>query len=237
MPELIEFSGFQEETLKFLYDLSINNNKSWFEENRHIFNEYVLGPAQAFVVELGNRLMSIAPEVVADPRIDKSIFRFHRDVRFSKNKEPYKTHIGLLFWEGPFKKMENSGFYMQVNSKSIFLGAGLYQFPKHIMHAYREAIVDKQKGKTFKNAINEVSQKSDFQFGGLHYKRVPRGFDAEHPYAQWLMHNGIFAHKDYELPKEFFSELLVDFCFDEFRKMAPIHNWLVKLTNDLASQK
>ena len=80
------FRGFPKECVQFFTELEKNNNKHWFETHRKDYEEYVLNPARQFVLTMGERLKKISPGIVADPRIDKSIFRIYRDTRFSKNK-------------------------------------------------------------------------------------------------------------------------------------------------------
>jgi len=96
---------FPKRTAGYLNKLSRNNNREWFEANRNIYNSDFLGPLIYFVEEMGGKLLKLDPEITAIPKIDKSIFRLHRDVRFSKNKEPYITNAGILFWNGKAKKM------------------------------------------------------------------------------------------------------------------------------------
>ena len=129
MTSTLKFEGFSKHTVKFFKDLKKNNSKQWFEKNREIFDNHVMLESQLFIAEMGQKLQKIAPDIVAIPKTDKSIFRIHRDVRFSKDKSPYKTHLALLMWEGPFKKMENSGFYFHFEPSKLFLGAGMHVFP------------------------------------------------------------------------------------------------------------
>jgi uncharacterized protein (TIGR02453 family) len=83
----------------YLNKLSKHNNREWFEANRELYNSDFLGPCIQFIVEMGDKLQDIDPDIVAIPKVDKSIFRLHRDVRFSKDKTPYKTNAGLVFLE------------------------------------------------------------------------------------------------------------------------------------------
>lgn len=92
--------SFPQSTINFLTKLSKNNSKVWFDTNREKFNEEFLSPALQFVIEMGGRLSTLSPNINAIPKIDKSIFRLHRDIRFSKDKSPFKTNMGLYFWEG-----------------------------------------------------------------------------------------------------------------------------------------
>ncbi len=171
--------------------------------------------------------MEIAPDIVADPRTDKSIFRIHRDTRFSKEKIPYKTHLGIYFWEGTAKKLENPGFYFQFDKDSIFLGVGMHIFPKDMIKNYRDAVVDKKKGAELQKAIKSVTKKnSEYELGWVKYKKVPRGYEKEHPLADYLLYGGIGFHYNSKIPNEFYSEKLLDFTYKIFKDMSPIHVWV-----------
>ncbi|MFN3693589.1 MAG: DUF2461 domain-containing protein, partial [Ignavibacterium sp.] len=132
-------------TAKYLSDLSKNNNREWFLKNRERFDMEFLQPAIQFVIDLGERLQTFAPSIMAVPRIDKSIFRLHRDVRFRKNKSPYKTNLGIYFWEGKGKRMECSGFYFHIEPNNFFLGAGMYVFSPQQLKKYRDTVYNPDK--------------------------------------------------------------------------------------------
>jgi uncharacterized protein (TIGR02453 family) len=119
------FNGFSKELPKFFQNLKKNNTKPWFEKHRNEYEEFVLGPAREFVVEMGTRLRKIAPEINAIPKINQSLFKINRDVRFSKDKSPYKTSMGIWFWEGRRKRMECSGFYFHLEDQRMFFGMGI----------------------------------------------------------------------------------------------------------------
>lgn len=226
MAETDAFGGFSKDTFKFLKDLERNNRKEWFEENREIFEDKVFQPSLSFISGMGERLRSIAPGIVAIPKTDKSIFRIYKDVRFSKDKTPYKTHIGIFFWEGKRKKLENPGFYLQLNKSSIYVAGGLYIFPKDLLKPYRDAVVDPKKGKELRNIIKKITKNGLYKVGDTHYKRVPRGYDPEHPNAELLLYNGIHALCEIQLPKEIYSADFLDYCYKIFKDYAPLHYWL-----------
>jgi len=115
-PALIDFP---KRTTGFLDKLSKNNNREWFEENRNSYNSDFLEPLIYFVGEMGGKLLQLDPDITAIPKIDKSIFRLHRDVRFSKIKEPYKTNAGIFFWNGKAKKWSRAGFIFTLNQKCL----------------------------------------------------------------------------------------------------------------------
>ena len=131
---------FPKKTTAFLGKLSKNNNREWFEANRDLYNSDLLEPCIQFVIEMGDKLQDIDPDIVAIPKVDKSIFRLHRDVRFSKDKTPYKTNAGLYFWNGKMKKMDASGFYFHLEPKLFGVGLGIYMFPPHLLKKYRDVL-------------------------------------------------------------------------------------------------
>ena len=226
MAEADEFSGFSKDTFKFLKGLEKNNKKEWFEEHRETFEEEVLQPSLSFIAAMGEKLSSIAPGIVAIPKTDKSIFRIYKDVRFSKDKTPYKTHVGIFFWEGKRKKLENPGFYLQLNKGSIYVAGGLYIFPKDLLKPYRDAVVDPKKGKELRSIIKKITKNGRYKIGDTHYKKVPRGYDPDHPNAELLLYNGIHAFCELPLPKEIYSSDFLDYCYGIFKDYSPLHAWV-----------
>lgn len=218
-------NDFPHGTEEFLSKLSRNNNREWFEAHRDDYKTMFLEPAQEFVVEMGRKLQTIRPNIIAAPRIDKSIFRLHRDVRFSKDKLPYKTNLGILFWEGDDKKLESSGFYFHIEPKYYFIGAGSYIFSDTMLKVYREALADKTAGNQIASAVKKM-KKLDYQIGGEHFKRLPKGFDADSPNANLLLHNGLYCYVESKNTKELKPKTLIDYCFKHFKAMLPVHSWL-----------
>ena len=228
----MNFAGFSRETLQFFGSLGQNNNRQWFEAHRHIYDRHVLPEAQDFVVVMGERLRKISSDINADPRVDKSIFRLHRDTRFSKDKSPYKTHLGLVFWEGPFKKLEAPLFYFHLEGEKLFLAAGMHIFPKEFIPVYREAVVDQKKGAELDKVLEAVTGKDAYLPGWEKYKTVPRGFDAAHPRSELLKYGGIGFSIEMPPVDELFDDRAADFVFRHFENMAPIYLWLKKLIRE-----
>ncbi|MCF8043109.1 MAG: DUF2461 domain-containing protein [Desulfarculaceae bacterium] len=229
MAEAEKFQGFTPQTVKFFNDLKKHNSKAWFQERKPLYDSEVLAPSRALVTAMGQRLAKIAPLVNADPKVNKSLFRIYRDVRFSKDKSPYKTHMGLWWWEGPGPRMECSGFYFQLDPPKVMLGVGMYCFPKFLLAPYRQAVADDKLGKALERAVKKVS-KAGYSVGGLKYKRVPRGFDPEHPRGELLRHDGLWASYEADIPPEFYTADLPAWCLPHFRAMLPLHQWLLELT-------
>ena len=224
-----DFGGFSRKTLWFFKDLAENNNKLWFDQHRDEYNEFVMTPARDFVFAMGLKLTNVAPRIIADPRVNRSLFRINRDIRFSKDKSPYKTNMGVWFWEGPLKRMECSGFYFHLNPPVLGLGVGIHMFPKELLGCYRDSVVHAKHGPALARATKQV-KKYKYEIGEAHYKKTPRGYDPEHNNAAYLLHNGLFAWTESKIPPQFYSKDLVEYCFKHFRQMAPIHNWLLAMT-------
>jgi len=225
-----KFDGFSKETVVFFKGLKRNNSREWFERNRPIYEAHVLEPAKAFVVAMGERLKAVVPGIHAIPQINKSIFRLNRDTRFSMDPTPYKINLGILFWEGGGSKKEGPGFYFHLEPPDLWLGAGTWMFSDKQIARFRRAVVDPKLGKELAKIAEMVAGLGGWELGGQHYKRVPAGFDASHPNARFLLHNGLYAGYETAIPEEFFSARLINYCLDRYTRLVPLHRWLVKAT-------
>jgi len=229
MVDIPTFTGFPEKALEFFADLAVNNSREWFNPRKDEYKKVVLKPAQAFVMAFGERLHELSEELQFDPRTSGSgsIKRIYRDTRFSKDKTPYKTHLGIHFWQGSHdSKMDNPGFFFHMGLDGSWLYAGHYQFPKPMLAAYRQAIVDDKLGNEVVSIMNSIKGVEGFDTGGEHYKRVPQGFDKEHQRADYLRCNGLWAASDWIDKESLTSPKLVEVCLSHARTMLPLINWL-----------
>jgi len=222
------FSGFPEQSIKFLAGLAENNRKAWFEAHRSEYDRFILEPARDFTEAIGERLTAIAPGIIAEPRVNGSIFRIYRDTRFSRDKTPYKTHLGIFLWEGEGPKLECSGFYFHLEPPRLLLGGGIHIFSKPLLDEFRKSVVHPVYGPDLEEAVQSVSV--HLGIGGRHYKKIPRGYDPEHPLAELLLHNGLTAWTEGPVPEALYGPEIIDHCFDVFRKMVPLHEWLKGLS-------
>jgi uncharacterized protein (TIGR02453 family) len=223
------FNGFSEDTLQFVAELRLNNEKAWFDQNRERYEAAWLEPAKLFVVALGEKLKKLSKGVQYAPKVNGSIMRINRDTRFSKDKQPYKTHLDLWFWEGADKGWQSSGFWFRLTPLGLILGAGIHDFEPPLLANYRKAVADPKSGASLEKAITAVEKKG-FKAGGEHYKRVPKGFESDHPRAELLKHAGLYAGRETKPPRELKSARFVDYCAELYRGTLPVHEWLVKLT-------
>lgn len=221
------FDGFSKETITFFSNLEKNNSKQWFDANRDTYETEVKARAESFVVAMGDTLKEISPRVNAEPRVNRSIFKINRDVRFSKDKTPYKTHMAIIFWEGG-GRMDSPSYYFHLSPGRLFLGMGLYRFNKEQLQAYRESIVHDKHGAEFEKIVKKLEKKG-YELEGKKYKRTPRDFDPEHPRAEYLLYGGIHVGLGEKVPQEVFSKKLTTYCKKQYSDMLELQQWLVRL--------
>lgn len=228
------FAGFPRECVGFYTELASNNNREWFAEHKSQFDKFVTAPARDFVSEMGKLLKSgISSGIVADPRPDKSIFRYYRDTRFSKDKSSFKTHLGIFFWEGNRAKMECPGFYFHLEPPQLMVAAGIHCFSKPLLQAYRDAVVDPKSGDQLAKAVKAVLKKNDYEVGGIHYKKVPRGYDPNHKNSALLLHDGLYAAFTTGIPQELYSSDILDFVYKRFKDVSPVFEWLREMVGTI----
>jgi len=169
----------------FLRDLQANNDRAWFEAGRERYESVVRGPALRFIVDFGPHLLGISPSFRADPRPQGgSLFRIHRDIRFAKDKSPYKTHIGLHFRHERGKDAHTPGFYLHLEPGGSFVGLGLWRPDNPTLARLREAVIADPAA--WRRAVGGKRFTAAFTVSGDELARVPRGYDPAHPLSDVL---------------------------------------------------
>jgi uncharacterized protein (TIGR02453 family) len=153
--------------------------------------------------------------------------RIYRDTRFSKDKSPYKTNIGGIFWQGK-NKADSPGFGFHLEATGMGLMAGMFHFSPETLTVYRDRVNDPETGEELTEAIVKVQNAGNYEIGGEHYKRVPAGYDQNHKRGSLLRHDGLYVFSPQISLSDVHSPELVDVCYSHFQKMAPIFMWLVK---------
>lgn len=156
--------------------------------------------------------------------------RIYRDARFSKDKTPYKTNVSMAFWESPSKRAPYLAFYIRLEPGGGGIMTGRYVFDKPVLATYRDAVVDPEMGAELESVLAKIEAQGEYTIGGEHYKKVPRGYDPEHPRAGLLRYNGLHAFYLSIKPEQLTSAELVDICCEHCANMAPLHRWLVEMT-------
>lgn len=177
---------FTEQTFAFLADLAAHNERAWFEANRARYEAVVREPALDLIRAMGPRLAELAPRFVADDRkVGGSLMRLHRDTRFSADKSPYKTNVGIQFRHEGGADVHAPGIYVHLDPASCFVGIGSWMPEPPVLDRIRRALVADPDG--YRAATAAPGWDTD---GGRHgaerLKRAPKGFPADHPLVEEL---------------------------------------------------
>jgi uncharacterized protein (TIGR02453 family) len=185
-------ASFGPELFSFLADLRANNDREWFAANRDRYEEHLLEPALAFIDSFAPRLEKISSHFRADARPSGgSLFRIYRDTRFSKDKSPYKTNVGIHFRHERAKDARAPGYYLHIGPDEVFAGGGIWHPDTDSATRIREAIVaDPER---WRRATRTGAFAKRLELGGDSLKRVPSWADPEHPFAEDLKRKDFFG--------------------------------------------
>ncbi|HTY10448.1 MAG TPA: DUF2461 domain-containing protein [Bacteroidota bacterium] len=202
------FIGFPKKGIEFLNKLKKNNNREWFEKHKQDFESEVKLPMQSLIASLQPYFESFAPEFDVSPK--RSLFRIYRDIRFSKDKTPYKTHAAAHFvLRGKPKGIEGSGFYLHIEPGSVFLGGGIYMPDSDQLKKIRRAIAGQSK--EFLGIVKDKNFVRTFKgIDGDKLQRVPAGYQPDHPMAEWLKLKQFFVGVDWKEEKCYKAQFVKD---------------------------
>ena len=227
-PPVVGFEGFADRDAKFFRALARNQRRPWFEAHKHEYQAGWLRPMQALLADVRERIDGLFARL---PLAEPKVFRIYRDVRFSKDKSPYKTHIGgyvAVAGSSPGP----SGIaapYVHVGADEVFIGAGQYMMDPPQLARFRAALVDDARGAAVA-AILKKLERAGFEVGSHDaLQRVPRGFDPEHPRAALLKRKGLIVSYP-DLPRKLLVEPeLVDWIVTQTKRVVPLVEWLASL--------
>lgn len=192
------YAHFTRDTIRFLNELKKNNNRDWFNENKPRYEEHVLDVALRFIQSMQGPLEKIAPHFTAIPkRMGGSLMRVYRDTRFSKNKTPYKTNIGIQFRHERAKDVHSPGYYVHIDTEQVFIGVGMWRPDSEPLSRIRNRIVDKE-AEWLRISRDKLFLRH-FKLGGQTLIRAPRGFDKNHPLLTDIMRKDFIAIKNLDL--------------------------------------
>ena len=213
---------FTAEALKFLRGLKRNNRRDWFDARREVYEAHVRQPMLAVIGRLSDDLRDFAPEIVASPKT--SMYRIYRDVRFSENKAPYKTHVAASFPTRGLPKHEGAGLYFHLSPDEIWVGGGMYAPQPSQLQAVREHIAANHR------RLRTIVESPGFRrvvgsLRGEQLQRVPRGFPKDHDAAEYLKHRQFLASCTFPAAlattPRFYANLI-----KVFRQVAPLARFL-----------
>jgi uncharacterized protein (TIGR02453 family) len=219
------FDGFPETGLSFLRDLGANNERDWFEAHRIAWDEQIIPSMLSWCSELSTRLRDVMPHLVFVPRVGGSLYRLNRDIRFSRDKSPYKTHVAALMWEGNGEKHDAPGVYLHVAPGEVIFGGGLYVFEEGRLDRYRKLLHNEQSAERLRSAL-ALAKKAGLKPDGDKLQKPPRGFDPEGPNAELSKYKGLVVGKTIKPAGWLHSKEALERSEAAARAYAPLHAWL-----------
>jgi len=226
----VEFKGFSKKTVPFLSSIRKNNNKEWFEAHKSEYENLILNPSRLFVQEMGEHLQALEPTINATPKINKSLFTIYRDTRrMGSKKEPLKSRIGIIFWQGNASRLQSSSFYLHFSPDELFVAVGVRWFEKPLLDAYREYILDDERREKLAGVLEEILA-CGYEVIPKGYKRFPKGFSAELPHAKLSLYKGMATYKilDPKLIED--GDLLIDTLYKIYEDMLPLQQIMYEIS-------
>jgi uncharacterized protein (TIGR02453 family) len=221
------FEGFPPSGLAFLHDLAANNDRDWFEAHRKGWDEEIVPAMLAWCEELAQRLRRDAmPNLVFVPRVGGSLYRPVRDVRFSRDKRPYKTYSAALLWEGTGEKHDSPGLYLQVSAGEVLLAGGIWQFEEARIDRFRKKLLAEKSAARLEEALAGAKTAGMKIDGPEKLARPPRGFGPEHPRAELSRHKGLVVAKSLKPGPWLHTREALDRSEEVAHAYAPLHAWM-----------
>jgi uncharacterized protein (TIGR02453 family) len=204
----VEFTGFPVAALDFYDDLEVDNTKSFWEAHKQVYADAVKAPMTALCAAL-------APEFG-----EAKIFRPYRDVRFAKDKTPYKTSQGAHVATG-----SSTGWYVQVSAQGVMTGAGFYDADTTQLAAFREAIDEDKPGRALARLVTKLTG-AGWEVGGDRLKTAPRGYSTDHPRIELLRHRSLTVSRQLGFAPVIHQPELLDVVGEDWRNLRPFVSWI-----------
>jgi uncharacterized protein (TIGR02453 family) len=220
---------FSPATFRFLRQLARHNNRTWFHAHKADYERHVREPFLTLIADLEEPLAKISPHYRAEPRkVGGSLFRIHRDTRFSHNKQPYKPFAGARLFHERRREIAAPSFYLHIEPGNCFAGGGLWHPESHTLRNIRGFMVDNPAA--WKRATRRRVFREHFSFWGESLKRQPRGFDPRHELIDDLKRKSVAAGEGFD---DAFacSDRLHHFAVTTFKRIAPMVDYLCAAQN------
>ena len=199
------FTGFPVAALDFYDDLEVDNTKSFWEAHKHVYAESVLAPMKALTAAL-------------EPEFGKAkVFRPYRDVRFAKDKTPYKTHQGAWFGE--------TSVYVHISAAGLFVAAGYWETSSAQVERLRRSVADDVAGPALERTLASVRRKG-LSIGGQQLTRVPTGYDKDHPRGELLRYKTLTGSRELGFPDWLATRRAKTEIVKAWRALGPLVAWL-----------
>ncbi len=222
-----EFEGFGPEAMSFLNGLAADNTKAFFDAHRSVYESDIARPMKQLVVDVGERLAdSVDPAVSYEPRVGKSLFRINRDLRFSKDKTPYNTHLDAAWWHGAEVKT-SPAFIVRITPDTVLAGVGIYGLTGERLARYRDAVVGAP-GDELASIVSDLRRRvKGAGLSDASRKRVPKGYDPDHPRAEFLLRDGFHVSSSVSTPTSITDAKFAAWLTRRLAKFSELQRWLI----------
>lgn len=228
MKQTIEsFPGFSSETFKFFNELKEYNYKPWFDEHKPVYEREIVRPLKALAHTMAPAMYAIDPQINTNP--NKIVSRIYRDVRFSKDKAPYRTAMWISFQRLLTDWRNFPGYYLEISDAGYSYGMGLYLPQKKKMDVFRSKV--EYEPEFFRKMTADLIGKHAFIIGGEEYKR-PINNDLPEYFQQWIQRKSIYLNKRFPVGKELFTADFARFLADEYALLHPLYDYLVDVCEE-----
>lgn len=228
MKTVLPFSGFTPETIRFLKDLEQNNYRQWFEDHRELYEIELLQPFRALVNTLAPAMYNI--DSMFELRPHKVLSRIYRDIRFSKNKDPYNTCMWMSFQRAGTSWENFPGYFMELNTQQCMLGMGLYAPKRKVMDAFRDRI--ETEPDTFREMVQKSVIEQGYSIEGESYKKpIPNALPDF--FQPWMNRKKIYVMKTFPVSdKKVYSDALAHLMADDFTRLADLYRLMVEVREE-----
>ena len=218
------FSHFDPTLMDFLKKLQANNDRQWFNDHKQEYEDHVRTPALAFIEQMEHWIRLVSPHYEASAKkMGGSLMRVYRDVRFSKDKSPYKTNVGIQFRHEVGKDVHAPGFYLHIAPEEIFLGVGTWHPHREALQAIRDHIVTKPG--PYQDAIQHEPFTEYYELAGDKLTRPPKGYDKDHPLIEELKRKDFIALCSLS-EEELYAEDLCERVASRYGRAQPLQKFL-----------
>ncbi len=217
------FKGFQEETIKFFFEIGFNNNRLWFEDHKSDYKKYVLEPFKELVSDLGQKMLNIDSGFEITPAVDKTISRIYRDVRFSRDKSPYRNNIWISFKRRVENWKETPVYFFEIYPEYYHFGMGFFFYPPHTRELLRERILGDAEG--FKKTVSFYRKGKPYEIAGSKFKRV-KDADIPEDLRDWYERRDMYLYCRRKMDDLIFKPGLTDFLYKNFLLVKPFYDYL-----------
>ncbi len=213
------FSGFPAEAFAFYAGLERDNTKAYWTAHKTVYDDAVHAPIHELTGEL------------VDEFGPATVFRPYRDVRFSADKSPYKTHLGAFVEVAP-----SVGYYLQISAAGLLVAGGFHDSAPGLLAAVRESIADDSTGPAFEGMVRRLTE-DGWELRGERLKTAPRGVAKDHPRIDLLRHKQITLERDYGTDPVVNAPGIADRVREDWRELGPVLDWLAAASPGVAADR